>query len=169
MKTNITKTGRVWEWEIVENGEHLRGGHTKTKGDAENDSRIVMDWLLAERAREAGRIAKGDLIKIKPEWMDEGDDQFNFFAVETQLEGMDSVRVRAIHKESGEPGIGVQSIHVDHIESHRRIFPKTHVLHHIFEDGGITLVLDDGRRMHETTPSAMTGGEHLSAWMSRLP
>lgn len=50
MNTNITKTGRVWEWEIVENGEHLRGGHAKTKGGAENDSRIVMDWLTVGKS-----------------------------------------------------------------------------------------------------------------------
>lgn len=114
-KTTITKTGRVWEWAISENGEHLRGGYSKTKGDAENDSAIVLESLQIDAARASGRIAKGDEIKIKPEWMDAGDENFRFIATETQLPGMLSIRMRALRK-SGEPCIGVQSIYLNMIE-----------------------------------------------------
>ncbi len=115
MKTTINKTGCVWEWSISENGEHLRGGYSKTKGDAENDAAIVRESLEIDAARRDGRIAKGDEIKIKPEWMDAGDENFRFIAAETQLPGMLSIRARALHA-SGEVCIGVQSIYLNMIE-----------------------------------------------------
>lgn len=112
MKTTITKiSSRSWEWTVGT----LAGGFAKTKFDAENDAAITLDAIERKQAREAGRIAKGDPVTIKPEWQDEGDGEFDFFAAETQLEGMDSIRVRAAHRASGNPGIGVQSIRIEHM------------------------------------------------------
>lgn len=61
----------------------------------------------------------GDLLEIKPEWQDPGDQDFNFFAAETQLKGMRSIRMRAVHKETGKPIIGLQDIQCDMIASHK--------------------------------------------------
>jgi hypothetical protein len=115
MKTTIQKQGRVWEWGIDRGAEHLAGGYAKTKADAENDSRIAAKGIEKDEARKAGRIAEGDEVKIAPEWQDKGDGKFTFIAIETQLEGMDYVRVRAIHKASGERSIGIQEIKIKHM------------------------------------------------------
>jgi hypothetical protein len=115
MKTTITKQGRVWEWSIDRNAEHLAGGYCKTKADAENDSRIVAKGIEKDEARKAGRVAEGDEVRIRPEWQDKGDDGFVFIAIESQLEGMNYVRCRAIHKDTGERCIGVQSIRIEHM------------------------------------------------------
>jgi hypothetical protein len=116
MKTTITKQGRAWEWSIDRNAEHLAGGYCKTKADAENDSRLVAKGIEKGEARNAGRIAEGDEVRIKPEWQDEGDDGFVFIAIESQLEGMNYVRCRAIRKATGEPGIGIQEIKIEHMD-----------------------------------------------------
>lgn len=116
MKTTTTKQGRVWNWEVAENGEVIAGGICKTKADAANDAAIWIETTEARRAKHAGRIAKGDTVKIKPEWQDKGDENYAFFAVETQLEGMNDIRVRAVNNATGQPSIGIQSVQIRMIE-----------------------------------------------------
>jgi hypothetical protein len=60
-------------------------------------------------------IKAGDRIEIKPEWQDKGDDLFDFFAIEDQLDGMDCVKARAFYKSTGEKCIGIQSIRLEHM------------------------------------------------------
>lgn len=113
MKITIEKEGRAWRWEITENGEHRAGGYGRTKADAENDAGIWREDVLAARARKAGLPVKGDAVTIKPEWMDAGDENYDFFAIETVIEGMSEVRVRATRKADGTHAIGIQSIMLD--------------------------------------------------------
>ena len=47
-------------------------------------------------------IRKGDKVTIKPEWQDDGDDQFDWFAAEDSRDDrgpMPRLRVIAIHKD----------------------------------------------------------------------
>lgn len=117
MKTLIKKiNSRAWEWSIDRGTEHLAGGYSKTKADAENDSRIAATGIERDEARASGRIVAGDEVRIKPEWQDAGDDKFTFVAFDTQLPGMLSIRVRAICNATGELGIGVQSVYLNMLD-----------------------------------------------------
>ena len=120
MTINLTRSKSHWDWSVREHGQELAAGFTKTKAAASSDAAVWIAETQELRAIAAGRIPRGAAIRIKPEWMDPGDENFTFFAIETQLEGMNEIRVRAIHKTTGQPGIGIQSIHIDHIESHSR-------------------------------------------------
>ena len=40
-------------------------------------------------------IKKGDIVRIKPEWQDKGDDKIVFIAVEDQILGMNSLTIEA--------------------------------------------------------------------------
>jgi len=115
MKTTTTKQGRVWNWEVTENGEVIAGGTCKTKTDAAKDAAIWIETTESNRARKDGRIAKGELLTIKPEWMDKGDENYNFYAFETQLPGMTDIRMYAHNKGTGEISIGLQTIQLNMI------------------------------------------------------
>lgn len=121
MRTIIRKTDKpgVWEWIVFDTGYAIGHGYTKTKKAAENDSRIWLEERDARQAREAGRVVKGDKLEIKPEWQDPGDQDFQFYATETQLKGMREIHMRAVHKITGEPGIGTQAIQCDMLASHQ--------------------------------------------------
>lgn len=40
-------------------------------------------------------IKKGDIVKIKPEWQDKGDDKCTFVAIEDQIEDSPRITIRA--------------------------------------------------------------------------
>lgn len=61
-------------------------------------------------------IKKGDKLSIKPEWMDAGDENYTFYSIDDQLDGMKEIRMRAIRNVDGEPAIGIQSIRIDMIQ-----------------------------------------------------
>ena len=120
MKTKITKEKRVWHWEVMEHGETIAGGYCRSKYEALSDASIQIEMTEATRAREAGRIVKGDAVHIKPEWQDKGDNDYTFLAYETQLEGMSDIRVRCFR---GDTRIGIQSLALNMI-GHNRTSPK---------------------------------------------
>jgi len=113
MKTIITKEKRAWHWEVAEKGEIIAGGYCRSKYEALSDASIEVEMIEATRARESGRIVKGDAIRIKPEWQDKGDKDYTFIAYETQLEGMSDIRVRCFR---GDLRIGIQSIALNMID-----------------------------------------------------
>jgi len=60
-------------------------------------------------------IKAGDKIAIKPECMDEGDENYTFFSIDDQVEGMNEIRMMAIRNIHGKRAVGVQSIRLEMI------------------------------------------------------
>ena len=121
MKIHLIKSKdhpRTWEWSVMEDGAELATGRCRTRRDAENDAAAWIEWAWENRAISAGRIPRGAILHILPEWMDPGDEDFTFIAIESQLPGQTHIRCRAIHKTTGQPGIGIQSIETRMIHSH---------------------------------------------------
>ena len=123
MRIVINKTDKAncWQWRVLDNcGDTRAAGYCKTKKAATADAQAWINHVNKGEARNAGRVVEGDLLEIKPEWKDPGDQDFNFYAIETQLKGMREVRMRAVNKSTGEPGPGIQSIMTDMLSSHPR-------------------------------------------------
>lgn len=70
-------------------------------------------------------IKVGDKLTIKPEFMDPGDENYTFYSIEDQLEGMDEIRMRAIRNADGERSIGIQSIRFEMLVMEPRETVKT--------------------------------------------
>ena len=121
IRTEKIKANR-WQWAVInlDTREPAASGYCKTQTAAKSDAQAWIDHVENGEARREGRVVKGDIVHILPEWQDKGDDQFTFVAVETQLKGMREIRIKATHKATGEPSIGTQSIMVDMLSSHPR-------------------------------------------------
>jgi len=100
-----------WEWRVVcgATGEGRAAGYCKTKTSAQSDAKAWINHIENEEARHAGRVVAGDTVYIKPEWQDDGDDEFTFIATQTQLEGQREIKIKAVNIET-KISIGTQSI-----------------------------------------------------------
>lgn len=109
IKTEKIKSN-CWAWEVLQAGKSLAAGYCTTKHAAESDAQAWIESAQAAAARAAGWIVKGDKLDIKPEWQDPGDEDYDFYAIETQLGENHEIRMRAIDKLRIYPSIGAQSI-----------------------------------------------------------
>lgn len=61
------------------------------------------------QTRPGGLIKSGEKITILTEWRDAGDENFDWLAIEDETTN-GYLRVKPIHRESGEPGVGNMSV-----------------------------------------------------------
>jgi hypothetical protein len=109
-------SSRCWGWSVLRGREVVAGGFCSSKGAANTDAETARASYWIDENRKVGLIATGDVVKIKKEWQDAGDENYTFFAVDCQFSAERGVRVRAVHNTDGREIIGKQYIQPNMIE-----------------------------------------------------